>query len=146
MKKYKHALIAIDVSNEASALLQQAKQIAQAFGCKLSVIHVCEPIPAVLGEYLTLELPISNKTLQDHVKNRLYKLTHEQGIPVEDVHIVHGRTAEEIVTHAVDYQVDLIITGSHTRTGLQRLLGSSANEILHKASCDVMTLKIAELL
>ncbi len=144
MKKYKHVLVAIDVSNEADALLQQAKQIAQAFNCKLSVLHVCEPIPAVLGEYLTLELPIGTKTLQDHVKNRLCKLTHDQGMPPEDVHIVHGRTAEEVVTHADNYHVDLIITGSHTRKGLQRLLGSTANEILHKANCDVMTLKIRE--
>jgi universal stress protein A len=145
MKKYKHALIAIDVSNETNALLQQAKQITQAFNCTLSVIHVCEPIPAVLGEYLTLELPIGTKTLQDHVKNRLCKLTQDQGIPAEDVHILHGRTAEEVVTYANNYQVDLIITGSHTHRGLQRLLGSTANEILHKANCDVMTLKIAEL-
>ncbi len=47
-----------------------------------------------------------------------------------------------ILSYAAAQQVDLIVTGSHGRSGVSRLLGSTTNGILHGANCDVLAVRI----
>jgi universal stress protein A len=51
---------------------------------------------------------------------------------------------QEIVSIAEREQVDLIVLGSHGRHGLALLLGSTANSVLHNASCDVMAVRLRD--
>ncbi|MBL8868189.1 MAG: universal stress protein [Planctomycetaceae bacterium] len=57
-------------------------------------------------------------------------------------HLLVGDPADEIVTLAIEHQIDLIVIGTHGRTGLSRwILGSVAETILRKAPCPVLTCK-----
>ena len=144
MSTYKHIIAAIDVTDEAHIIIQKGKQIAQAFNAKLSVVHVCEPIPLALGEYLTIYLPADTKSLHDHIQKSINAIVEENNIPEEDVYIVNGKTAETLIDLSQTIKADLIITGSHSNTGIMRLLGSTANDILHQSTCDIVTIKINE--
>jgi len=53
-----------------------------------------------------------------------------------------GATKQEIVRIAATQGVDLIVIGSHGRHGIGRLLGSTANAVLHGAGCDVLAVRI----
>ena len=53
-----------------------------------------------------------------------------------------GSPAHEIRTHAAETDADLIVVGSHGRHGLGRLLGSTANGVLHGVSCDVLVVRV----
>ena len=58
--------------------------------------------------------------------------------------MVWGVPGQEIVRIAEQEQVDLIIVGSHGRHGLALLLGSTANSVLHHATCDVMAIRLQD--
>ena len=55
-----------------------------------------------------------------------------------------GRVSSEVLFYAEQNNVDLIVKGSHGRHGLELLLGSIANAILHGAKCDVLAVRFKE--
>ncbi|HEY9149438.1 MAG TPA: universal stress protein, partial [Gammaproteobacteria bacterium] len=66
------------------------------------------------------------------------------GIAVADQHVLQGNTRGEIQRLAEETKADLIVLGSHGRQGIQRLLGSTANGVLHGAPCDVLAVRIRD--
>ena len=55
-----------------------------------------------------------------------------------------GSTRREILRLAKELDTNLIVIGSHGREGIQRLLGSTANAVLHGAPCDVLAVRIKD--
>jgi universal stress protein A len=55
-----------------------------------------------------------------------------------------GSPKAEITRVAEEQGVDLIVVGSHGRLGLELLLGSTANGVLHAAKCDVLAVRVKE--
>jgi nucleotide-binding universal stress UspA family protein len=63
-----------------------------------------------------------------------------EGVTVR-TQIAEGNTAAEIVRHAAEHDVDLVVMGTHGRSGFDRLtLGSVAEKVLRKAACPVLTI------
>ena len=60
----------------------------------------------------------------------------------EQRHLAYGQPRQEIHRLAEEQQCDLIIVGSHGRHGLALLLGSTANDVLHGAPCDVLAVRL----
>jgi len=52
-----------------------------------------------------------------------------------------GQSKRSIISWAQERNIDLIVMGSHGRHGVERLLGSVSNAVLHKATCDVLIVK-----
>jgi nucleotide-binding universal stress UspA family protein len=75
---------------------------------------------------------------------RDFAVTHLQdAVPVQ-VHIAVGKPAEEIVRVAQEEGVDLVVMGTHGRTGVRHLLlGSVAEDVTRHAPCPVFTVRIA---
>lgn len=57
-------------------------------------------------------------------------------------HILFGQPRQEIHQLAQEKGCDLIVVGSHGRHGLALLLGSTANDLLHGAPCDVLAVRL----
>jgi universal stress protein A len=74
----------------------------------------------------------------------LVQIADKLGIESADRWLVWGVPHQEIVSIAEREQVDLIVLGSHGRHGLALLLGSTANSVLHNASCDVMAVRLRD--
>lgn len=55
---------------------------------------------------------------------------------------VYGQPRQEIHRLAAEQACDLIVVGSHGRHGLALLLGSTANDVLHGAPCDVLAVHL----
>ena len=75
------------------------------------------------------------------------KLTWENlrqplSISAANQHLIFGRPETEIHALAEQIGADLIVVGSHGRTGLALLLGSTANGVLHGATCDVLAVRV----
>ena len=64
-------------------------------------------------------------------------------IAKEDQHVKVGAVKTELLEIADKLAIDLIVIGSHGRHGLGRLLGSTANAVLHGALCDVLVVRAA---
>jgi universal stress protein A len=64
------------------------------------------------------------------------------GIPKEDVIIKFGKPYEQICMLAEKENADLIILGTHSKKGLNALIGSTANAVANYAKCDVSLIKV----
>jgi universal stress protein A len=77
-------------------------------------------------------------------KKRLAELGENLGVAEDSRWLEMGSPKSEIVRVAQENKVDLIVIGSHGRHGLALLLGSTANGVLHHATCDVLAVRLQE--
>jgi nucleotide-binding universal stress UspA family protein len=135
----KKILFPTDFSTCSNAGLAQATALARDINAKLMIIHVEEP-PMIYGEgemyYGAIEPD----------KAALLKMLHAVVPADPDVSYEHcllvGDPADEIVNFADKEQCELIVMGTHGRTGFKRLLmGSVAEAVVRRAQCPVLTYK-----
>lgn len=142
MSSYQHILVALDVFDDHSPVLGSALAIASE-SSQLSLIYVVEPA-FYAGDYAgTVPLDLDDHT-RASARERLEAVGKEHNIPTERQIVETGRTATLVHDHAKKLQADLIVIGSHGRHGVQLLLGSTANAVLHGATCDVLAVRIGK--
>jgi len=139
---YKHILYATDLTEDTEFLIEKVRSMKQLTNSKLSLVHVVEPLPGYSYAYLGIE-DIEGQLLEE-ARQSIAKLGGRLNIDKNDQHIEVGPTKIKILKVAEDVKADLIICGSHGRHGLSLLLGSTANAILHGATCDVLTVRLPE--
>jgi len=132
-------LFPTDFSTLSDAALRHATALARDMGAKLLIVHVEEP-PAAYGTgemYYGIpdpDMPALQKMLAAVVPS-------DPSVPFEH-RMITGDPASEIVALAKDEKADLIVMGTHGRTGLGRLLmGSTAEAVVRRAPCPVFTFK-----
>ena len=138
----------IDFSEYSKHALTYAVALATQYQSKLYLIHVVEPIrvPIDLGVgvpgLLEYEGTIVEKA-REHLEG-LLDLTARATLEVE-AHVLRGAAFAEIVRFARDKNVDLIVIATHGLSGIaQLLLGSTAEKVVRKAPCPVLTVKHPE--
>lgn len=137
---YQHILVCTDLTASCQQALQKAAELAKSTSATLSILHVIEPVQAY-GYPGVVEIEAN---LVEQAKHELQGFCKTYGIPESKQNIVIGPTKREILKTASQQGVDLIVTGSHGRHGMELLLGSTANAVLHGAECDVLTIRIQE--
>ena len=142
-----HILVPTDFSSTSDAALDYARALAARFGASLHLLHVIQdPFlsgPLVAEAYVT-ETPGVRTTIMDDAKARLaHRLTaRDRDTFAAHAEVVFGRDAETIVDYAADRGVDLIVMGTHGRTGMAHLLlGSVAERVVRTAHCPVLTVR-----
>lgn len=144
MNNYSHILLAVDLTEESREVADRAAALARAFNAKISVIHVIEPLSLAYCGDIPMDLSSIQEQIQDTAQNHLDEFSANLNVGDADRHIVFGRPETEIHTVASDIGADLIVVGSHGRHGLALLLGSTANGVLHGASCDVLAVRVGK--
>lgn len=140
MKPYQQILVAIDIYSEFDQILNRALFIAQK-ASQVSVVFVTLPttyfqpyITEVGGDYVA--------DIHNQAKNRLFEIGKKHDIPQKQLYLPIGNAAEEIQDLAAEINADLVVIGTHGRSGIKLLLGSTANSVLHGAQQDVLTVRI----
>jgi nucleotide-binding universal stress UspA family protein len=138
-------LVATDFSPGAQAAIKLAVSLARPLGASLTVLNVF-PLPnwvlpdgtVFLADAPTLgELSTRATAALDTIKQALTA----DGLEV-DTQAVPGSPAEEIVRAAREGNYDMVVMGTHGRTGLRHLLiGSVAERVVRLASCPVLTVR-----
>lgn len=144
MMSYRHILLTADFSEYGETIATRAKSLARVFQAKLSILHVLDDIPMPDTGYGTL-IPVdtpSEYDLLEAERGKLLALGAELGVDPSDLWLIWGVPQDEIVRLAETITADLIVVGSHGRHGLALLLGSTANGVLHHASCDLLAIRI----
>ncbi len=145
MAEYKNILAAIDFSASTDKVAQRAIAIAKLDNAKLCFIHVVEYIPPfMMGDepIPSASWVINEDELVDNVKKKLGDFVSRLKVESSDQVVAIGVAKREIVCLAKEKEVDLIVVGSHGRHGVGLLLGSTANSVLHHATCDVLAVSI----
>lgn len=143
--KIKRILLPTDLSNASISAFKYAKSIAEKYGASIYVLHVLENIPPVLAIHaLDLTIERVEKNMEENARRQLEKIVKENLKTKNKVQLFirKGIVDEEIVKFADAKKIDLIIMGTHGRTGIEyTLLGSIAEKVVRKAKCPVLTVK-----
>ncbi|MGZ4954193.1 MAG: universal stress protein [Methylobacter sp.] len=144
MNAYRHILLAVDYSEHSDTVALRAKDLAERYQARLSIIHVLDNIPMPDTGYGTVIslAEDSGYDLLEAEKAKLMQIGDQLGAAQADRWMIWGTPKQEIVKFAERENIDLIVVGSHGRHGLALLLGSTANSVLHYAGCDVMAIRL----
>ncbi|MEI7996781.1 MAG: universal stress protein [Methylococcaceae bacterium] len=146
MENYKHILLAVDFYENSEIVTNRAEDLAKKYQAKLSIVHVVDSLPITDAGYGT-DIPFNmdlTAELMAGAKTRLVKLAERLGVPEDRLYLEMGSPKTEIIRIAEEKKVDLIVLGSHGRHGLGLLLGSTANGVLHHATCDVLAVRLQD--
>jgi nucleotide-binding universal stress UspA family protein len=137
MIQVKKILYATDFSSYSNQAYFHAVALAENHGASLTIINVYTP------EGGTLAGTTATEGDQHYWRSQLEQIRPVNArIPVQHVFLI-GDPATEIVRYATDAGIDLIVMGTHGRTGLERLLmGSVAEKVMRGAPCSVLVVKL----
>jgi nucleotide-binding universal stress UspA family protein len=128
-----------DFSKASEAALKVARALARDHGARLIVLHVVPLDPYVDGR---LAAEIDTRDYQHSLDVMRIRLDGPDLKHPVETRLVRGFEAEEILREAQDFACDLIVMGTHGRTGLGRwLMGNTAQSVLPKADCPVLVVK-----
>jgi universal stress protein A len=143
LMSYEHILVAVDLTEECDPVIRRARDLAKASGAKLSLVHIVEPMAMAFGGDVPMDLSQLQQQQYDQAKEKLEKLKLKYSdLNPHATHLTYGQPRQEIHQLAKAQGCDLIVVGSHGRHGLALLLGSTANDVLHGAPCDVLAVRL----
>lgn len=142
----KRILACIDLTDEADEVLRSAVEQAEFYQSgDLHLISVVKPVAQTHGGLdagaASILAGVDARQLS-HAQELINDYARRYQISADRCHIKLGHPATEIRQLAQDLDVNLIVMGTHSRHGLGRLLGSTANAVLHGVPCNVMMVRI----
>jgi len=143
--EWKRILCPVDFSDTSRAALETAVELATTFGAELLLVHAY-PIPGYT--FPDGSAVASARMLQDLADEAARHLEEWKGLAREagaqrvEVERAVGDPAGEIVRIAKEHECDLVVMGTHGRTGIEHaLMGSIAERVVRKAACPVLTIR-----
>ncbi|ADD69122.1 UspA domain protein [Denitrovibrio acetiphilus DSM 12809] len=133
-----------DFSDPSACALLYAAEMAKKFNAELIMLHVLLDESQMVSFYLP-QLTVKNlsKDMEDGAKAKMEEFIEEtnalEGIEYSTA-MVKGIADDEIIKFANEKNVDMIVLGTHGRTGLEHVIfGSTAEKVVRSASCPVLT-------
>jgi nucleotide-binding universal stress UspA family protein len=136
-----HMLVPLDFSPCAEQALAYAIDLAQTLRAHFTLLHVIHLTPLAMGEMLASSLVAYLQAVETEAQQQLHVAqarVQQVGLRCDTL-IVQGVPFQSIVDTARDRDVDLIVMGTHGRTGLTHaLMGSVAEKVVRLAPCPVL--------
>ena len=142
--RVRNLLVATDFSQESAAALAWARELAQKAGPAHVVLVHAYYLPPELLTFVGDGAPAHLEALSEHASKELEKaLVELQDAGISADYVTEHGSPEQVVTRvAEERDIDLIVMGTHGRTGLAHLaLGSVACRVVQNAPCSVLTVK-----
>ena len=128
-------LVPTDFSRQSDRGIAYARDLADQFGASLHLLHVVNR--PLLAEGLAAEALISEEFESDLVRDAETRM-RKRAPDAASTDVIFGYAAKAIVEHAARVGADLIVMGSHGRTGVAHMmLGSVAEAVVRTAPCRV---------
>ena len=148
MPEIKKILMATDFSENSRWALTYALSFAKKYDAKLYILHVIQQPTYPLGMYAEISFDAMdkfNRNLSEATEREMKTLceTELEGFQNYESIIVSGAPFLEIIRTAKEKEADLIVVGTHGRTGLDHVLfGSTAEKVVRKAPCPVVSVRL----
>ncbi|USZ69809.1 universal stress protein (plasmid) [Halorussus salilacus] len=141
---YERILVPTDGSDAVDPAIEQAIDLAETYGAELHALYVVNT-----G---TLSVEVNTASVLDALEAEGERATREvaeraaaAGVERVRTEVVHGMTHQTILEYAEDEDVDLVVMGTHGRSGLDRyLLGSVTEKVVRKSDVPVLTVRKPE--
>ncbi len=145
----KNVLVATDFSDASAVALNYARELARSYQATLHVVHIVDDLRWRYSLDMTPALMVGvQESLEEAANEQMKSLVTD-----EDVSQLHARqyvatavsAPEAIVHYAEREHIDILVIGTHGRSGLSRvLMGSVAERVLRIAPCPVLTVRSHE--
>lgn len=131
-----------DFSEHSNYAFRLACSLARDHGAKVVVLHAVTTLGPEMVSYGEAVSQLQPETYRRQLWDDLRRVqSPDPEVPVEH-RLAEGDPAAEILKAAAETRCDLIVLGTHGRTGLARLvMGSVAEQVVRKAPCPVLTVK-----
>lgn len=143
---YQHILVCVDDSEPSIKALEHAIQLAKSLGSQVAVLEVLELDPMIAEDYINKgQSNVLIDRAKDYILASLEKIKakySEDGLSLSIQYREGLSIAETIIQTAIELEADLLVMGSHGRTGLKKLvLGSVAQTVLAQSPVPVLIAK-----
>lgn len=143
---YQHILVPIDGSETSLIAMKEAIKLGKALNSKITVVQVMALDPFIADAYVktgqTNDLIERTRTYLLDILEHAKQEFADEGIAVETKLLEGFVVHEEIIQAAQDLNADLIVMGSHGRTGVRKLvLGSVAQKVLGESHIPVLIVR-----
>jgi nucleotide-binding universal stress UspA family protein len=143
----KTVLFPTDFSNGARAAMDYALSLAKDYNAKLILLYVIQDI-SIAEWYIPSSISATDlvEDMQKSAWKEMEKWGAEAAAAVKDVEkmVVRGVPFVEIIRTAKEKNADMIVIGTHGRTGIDHMLfGSTAEKVVRKSPCPVLTVRVA---
>jgi universal stress protein A len=147
MTEFKKLLVPVDFSAHSTEATRTASDLARRFDASITLVHVYDPLIYAFPDGMATAPDVNLERLFAALKTQLdatRQLALESGASRVDTRLLQGTVAGEIVELARRGEFDLIVMGTHGRTGMAHvIIGSIAERVLRLAPCPVLTVKRA---
>ncbi len=155
LPEIKKILYATDLEEHARPVFRYAVSLAERYEATIVLLHVIEPLSPSAQSLVASVLPEGEvealrtkgmARVRENIEERLRDFCKEElGMDpedcriVDDARVVEGRTAAVIIDQATRARADVIVMGTHGRTGMsEMLLGSVAHKVIHRSTTPVL--------
>jgi nucleotide-binding universal stress UspA family protein len=146
MKSFSKILVPIDFRPHSAEAVRRAVELADQYSAEVVLLHAYEPgeYPALPGDIVYDDQQLERMT--ERIRARLEAVRRDVdpvGRRRVTTRVLQGSPTRSIIEAAAKEPFDLIVMGTHGRTGVERfVLGSVAEEVTRRAPCAVLTVKV----
>lgn len=141
MIDWRRICCAVDFAEPSRVAMEAAADIARRFEAELTLVHVTAPPPSGASDVLVSSRELARMQADEEGETLArWRADAEAraGRPVRS-RVLSGAAPEQIVRHAHEQRCDLIVVGTHGRTGIPHLvLGSVAERVVRQSPCPVL--------
>ncbi len=145
MKPIKKILFPTDFSDNSNYAFDYALDLSRKFGARLYILHVIHELIDTTGYYIpNISLDQLQGDLVKGAEEMMGKFIKEKTGDFSDYETMNiiGLPHLEVLNIAKDKDIDMIVMGTHGRSGIDRVLfGSVAEKVVKKAPCPVLTVR-----
>lgn len=146
MPEIRRILCPVDFSEPSEAALDYAVDLASKFGADLQLVHVYQLPVYALPDGAMMAGPEFTTKVTNELQKALAELVDQKksaGVKIES-HLVEGIPYKEVVRLSAELEADLVVMGTHGRTGVKHLLlGSVAERVVRSSKIPVITVPTA---
>lgn len=143
MPQYDNILLALELDPATDQpIVKKAQELVEQFNGTLTLVHAIEHLSNYGAAYgvsagIDIEKELTNEAMES-----MKKTAKTLNLPDDRMVVKVGPAKLVVLEEAKKRLCNLVIVGSHGRHGVQLLLGSTANAVLHGAQCDVLAVRV----
>jgi len=144
---YNRILMALDFHADNKEIIEKGAALAEANKADLYLVHVNEPLTvayAANGMTWSDQVVALETSIRKESEKKMKELAGQLKVDEARCFVSEGKPSTEIHHLAEENDIDLIVIGTHGKSGFKLLLGSTANSVLHGAPCDVLAVRIGD--
>ncbi|WP_276302385.1 universal stress protein [Halorussus lipolyticus] len=138
---YDRILVPTDGSVAADRAFERALDLAETYDAEMHLVYVVD-VSALAGEFDAITIVDRLEEAGEEITQRLRERAEDAGVERVVTAVVEGVPHRTLLDYADDNDADIIVMGTHGRTGLDRyLLGSVTERVVRKADVPVLTVR-----